>query len=222
MPPSRQPHSPHRIEGFGNRDIDLSYDPRDMEPVTPYTHELKDEYEEAQHQLVELRQREEMVRRQAEELEELAYKEEEFTRGRLEMIEQIEEYLDLLDREAAEARHMAAECQDAQQRFHHHLNTVRNLRPEAWKREERIVELDRALRQIEDAESELTHRLPLLEHVRGQSPRVKSDFGERGDPVGGSAPFQSDFLFWLKAGIAFTLPLMTLLVVISILLFYLK
>lgn len=189
----------------GGHDLDIQFDPKQFEAVTPYSDDLEDEYQAAQDRLKELRQQEEQIRRQAEELEELSRKEELFKEGRAEVTEQLNRYLALLDREATEAQRLAEDCGEAHERLESHLATMQRLRPETWSRSERKSELARALSHIEAAEDEIDNVMPLIESFGGSKKGLLS--GKL--PSMRSTPFSQngDFLYWLKSGFAFSLPL---------------
>ncbi len=201
-------------EDHAGRDIDLQFDPLQFRPVTPYSDDLDDEYQAAQDKLRELRQQEEQIKRQAAELEELTKQEQLFKSGRAEVREELSRCLGILDREAAEARRRAEECAAAHERLESHLASIDALRPEMWSRADRKAELARALSHIEAAEDEIDDILPMVEAV-----------GKKGGLFGGKiAPFplpgagaatagRGDFLYWLKSGFAFSLPLVGFAVV---------
>ncbi|MDF1752468.1 MAG: hypothetical protein P1U89_06830 [Verrucomicrobiales bacterium] len=217
MPPTNQRHSRF---GRRNREINITFDPGDFKPVTPYSDDLKDEYQEAQQTLLELRQKEELIRRKAEHLEEISHKEEDFAHGRSVLINQIEDYLDLLDEEANESERIGRECVSTHQRFLHHLHTIQSLHPEASDRRNLSQELDRALQYIEAAEEDINEAMPLLNHIskgKSSSTPVRKVVHEEDE-----APLPADFSYWLKAGFAFTLPLMMLIVALAIAMFYLN
>ncbi len=199
--------------------IDITFEPGEFRPITPYSEDLMGEYEEAQHALKALRQKEEIIRRKAEQLEEITQKESAFTQSRSEIIDLIKEYLDLLDREATDARHIAAQCTNAQQRFHHHLKTLQNLRPEAADRNDLKLALDQAIRHIQAAKNDVTEAQPLIDHLsRKRGPKASL----REEETDSAMAFPRDFHFWLKAGFAFTLPLMMLIIVFTMATIYLK
>jgi hypothetical protein len=193
--------------------LDLHIDPSQFRPVTPYADDLDDEYQAAQEKLRELRQQEEQIKRQAAELEELTKKEQLFKTGRSEVCDEINRYLSLLEREAAEAQRVVEECGAAQERLGGHLANINALRPEMWSRADRKAELTRALAHIEAAEDEIDSIQPLVEAFGKKGgffmgklasiPRPASIGGERGD-----------FLYWLKSGLAFSLPFVGFAVIV--------
>lgn len=193
----------------GGNDLDIQFDPQQFEAVTPYSDDLNDEYQQAQDQLRHLRQQEEQIRRQAEELEELTRKEEQFKEGRTEVTEQLQKYLAILDREATEAQRLAEDCGAAHEKLESHLNSIQSLRPESWSRADRKAELARALGYIESAEDELDTAASLVDGFGKKSLfKVKAPgFSGPSSSASSENGQSSSFLYWLKSGFAFSLPL---------------
>lgn len=207
MPAVAEIH-PMFFDEDGGNDLEIQFDPKQFEAVTPYTEDLNDEYQQAQDQLRALREQEEQIKRQTAELEELTQKEEQFKTGRAEVSEELSEYLSILDRESAEAQRIAKECAAAHERLESHVSNINALRPETWSRADRKAELARALSYIEAAEDELDTLAPLV-----------NSFGKKGGglfkvkastpkpfPTSPSVP-QGNFTYWMKAGLAFSIPL---------------
>ncbi|MEX2580758.1 MAG: hypothetical protein WD342_16995 [Verrucomicrobiales bacterium] len=194
---------PMFFDDEGGHDLEIQFDPKQFEAVTPYTDDLNDEYQQAQDQLRHLRQQEEQIRRQAAELEEITRKEEEFKEGRLAVCEQLNKHLSSLDREATEAQRIAEDCGAAHERLESHLANINALHPESWSRADRKAELARALGYIESAEEEIENLAPLINSF-GKKKLFKGSPGSNRSPEDSR---QSDFLYWLKSGFAFSLPL---------------
>ncbi len=194
------------------QDLDIHFDPNQFEPVTPYTNDLNEEYEQAQEQLRQLRQQEEQVQQQAEELAELTRREEEFTSGREDVSRKLENYLSHFSREATEAQRIANECIEAQERFESHLNNINMLRPESWSRADRKAELARALGYIDSADNAIENTMPLIEGLGiGKRSGWRALFpsgGTKSSPTDGFRK-DGDFFYWLKSGFAFSLPLIS-------------
>jgi len=70
-------------------------------------------------------------------------------------------------------------------------------------------ELTKAISAVDDARAEYTNNLPRIsaESDGGGSDRVAADLGYQVDYGAGA---EKDFMYWLKAGFAFTLPLLAL------------
>ena len=205
----------------GGRDVDIQFDPNHFEAVTPYSEDLNDEYEQAQEQLRQLRAQEEQIRQQAEELEELSRQEEEFKTGNEDVSHQLENYLKLLDREATDAQRLAEECAEAHERFESHLNNLNMLRPETWSRADRKAELARALGYVEAANNAVENTMPLIESIGGakRSGGIGALFGRGshhsapGITTGDAIRGEATFLYWLKSGFAFSLPLIAFAII---------
>ncbi len=202
---------PMFFDDDGGRDIDIQFDQNQFEAVTPYSEDLNDEYEKAQEQLRKLREQEEQIRQQAEELEELSRQEDEFHAGCEDVTRKLELYVALLDREANEAQKLAEECAQVHEKFESHLANLNMLRPETWNRADRKSELARALNQVDSAEGAIDRHHDLLETV-GATKRsgVGKIFGGGAPKVApASTGFSGNgsFGYWMKSGLAFSLPL---------------
>lgn len=187
----------------GGNDLEIQFDPHHFEPVTPYSADLNDEYQQAQDQLEKLRHQEEQIRRQAEELEELTRKEQEFKQGRADVTEQLHKYLSILDHEATEAQRLAEDCGTAHEKLEGHLVNIQSLTPESWSRADRKAELARALSYIEAAEDEIDSEMPL---INGFGKKGLFQSKSSGSRLPGNV-MQGDFLYWVKSGFAFSLPI---------------
>ncbi len=190
----------------GGNDLEIQFDPKQFEAVTPYTEDLNDEYQHAQDQLRQLRQQEEQIKRQAAELEELTQKEDQFKTGRAEVCEDLTSYLAILERESNEAQRIVEDCAAAQERLDLHLSNINALRPETWSRADRKAELARALSYVEAAEDEIDSVSPLIDGFgkRGGLFKMKASTPKLSQAAGGQS--EQPFSYWVKSGLAFSLP----------------
>ncbi len=186
-------------------DLNIQFDPKQFQAVTPYSDDIDDEYQQAQDQLRALRQQEEQIKRQAAELEELTKKEQQFKTGRIEVCEELARCLSVLDREATEARRVAEDCCNAHERLESHLANINGLRPEMWSRADRKAELARSISYIEAAEDEIDDILPMINGFTKKPGLFKNKPVARG-AVSLPSAVQGDFTYWLKSGFAFSLP----------------
>jgi chromosome segregation ATPase len=184
-------------------DLQIHFDPRDLEPIASYPGNLDDEYRQAQDQLRNLRQQEEQIRRQAAELEELTEREQAFKAGRSEVTKSLNETLAGLAEQGNEAQRLADTCAAAHERIESHLATIASLRPEMWKRADRKNELGRALATIDAAQEELD-RTRKTSHV---SPKKQSILGGVFSNRLPQSHQGADFTYWFRSGFAFSLPL---------------
>ncbi|QQL43848.1 hypothetical protein [Sulfuriroseicoccus oceanibius] len=155
---------------------------------------------EAQEQLLELRHKQKELERHQSELEELRVRQEKFTKGRVEITEKINRCMTRLDRETYQARKRLEQLEHAKKSFNRHLDLIEGLTPEKWSRSQLRDELLKATSALEDAEQD--HDEVIARLALGK-PEDKSATG-----TASSSPLANgSFEAWLKAGFAFTLPL---------------
>jgi len=196
------------------QDLMIQFEDNAFEPSTPYQEDFEDQVHVAQEELATLRQKQEQLERQKTELEELSQKKEAFTAGRVRILAELEGYNSALMNEASDAQRLADECLDTKEIFEHHMRTVQCLRPESWSRTDLRGELARAIGYIDSAEDDIAKVHPLLSSLgaakkksfKSAASRTASSDSSDGQP----------FSYWVKAGLAFTLPLMAFAVIMSI------
>lgn len=170
------------------------------------TEHLDSQVQKAQEQLLSLKRQQEQIERQKRELEELSRRQEQLHAGRAEMVEKFTRALVVLEREGYDAQKRVELLHTIHDTFSAHLQHLEGINPKAWEGLDIHKELAKALSAVDDARAEYTKSLPRI------SPESTT---EGGDPVAVSAGYQldysaapeKDFLYWLKAGFAFTLPL---------------
>src|SRR4029434_4255172 len=170
----------------------------------------------AQEQLLSLKRQQELIERQKRELEELSRRQEQLQAGKTEMVEKFTRALVVVEREAYDAQKRVEQLHAIHDSFNQHLDVLESVNPKAWEGLDINKELSKALSAIDDARTEYTRSLPKI------SPETDA---ER-DPFAPTAGYQldfgpdrsRDFGYWLKMGVAFTLPLMVVLIVAVMLL----
>ncbi len=223
----------HPSEGFDDADHpdniltfeeiepgELDPDPPIGEAIfLPATDEFDEQVAKAQQQLEDLRRQQDEIERQKREIEELRVRQAQFQRGRVEMLENFQHALDVFDRETLEAEQRLEHYSRARESFAHHLDVIANLRPESWQRDDLRTELEHATAKIEEARRDYQRCLSHIDEIGAPPPALhlaRGD-GDAGDantkpvadahPTGEAhAPPQS-FSYWLRSGLAFTLPL---------------
>ena len=171
------------------------------------------ELKHKQESLLKLRQELDRTQREAQELEAQRGKEERFTNGRRDITEKVSRNLARLDRELYNAQKIIEEISVARESFEHHLEALRSIRPESWKRCDLNEELDRAIGAVEDAENEYGKASRRLATVLPEGSQASFLAGSQ--LGGGSLP--QDFKSWAQAGFAFTLPLLAGIAILMIL-----
>jgi chromosome segregation ATPase len=173
---------------------------------------LDSQVQKAQEQLLNLKRQQDQIEKQKRELEELSRRQEELEQGRGEMVEKLTRALVVVERQANEAQKRVEQLRATTEAFTSHLQALESISPKHWAQA--------------DLQRELNHALGMVDHARTEYSQMRSRFaadaaegvtGESGvsvangtyDEMFGNTPDHS-FLYWLKAGLAFTLPLLLL------------
>jgi hypothetical protein len=181
------------------------------------TEALESQVQKAQEALLSLKRQQDQIEKQKRELEELSRRQEQLNLGKTEMVEKFTRAVVVLERETYEARKRVEMLESIHESFTAHMDAMDSINPKAWEGLDINKELNKALSAVDDARAEYTSNLPKI------SPESDNDGS---DPMAISAGYQldyghdapKDFLYWLKAGFAFTLPLIILGIVFLIIL----
>jgi DNA repair exonuclease SbcCD ATPase subunit len=178
---------------------------------------LDNQVQKAQEQLVALKRQQEQIERQKRELEELSRRQEQLGIGRQEMLEKFTRAIVVLERETYEAQKRVELLQGLQESFNSHVSVLEMINPKSWDGLDINKELNKALSAVDDSRAEYAKSIPKI------APESSNESG--GDPVASSAGFQldyggggdpKDFTYWLKAGFAFTLPLIGIAIILIV------
>lgn len=181
------------------------------------TEHLDNQVQRAQEELLSLKRKQEQIERQKRELEELSRRQEQLGAGKSEMLEKFTRAMVVLERETYEAKKRVELLEAIRDSFAQHMDVLEAINPKSWEGLDMNKELTRALSAVDDSRVEYTNNLPRI------SPESDADAS---DPVAVGMGYQAeysaeppkDFLYWLKSGFAFTMPLFAVGVVIIILL----
>lgn len=179
---------------------------------------LDNQVQKAQEQLLALKRQQELIEKQKRELEELSRRQEQLQVGRQEMVEKFTRAIVVLERETYEAQKRVELLQGIHESFSSHVGVLEEINPKAWEGLDINKELNKALSAVDDSRAEYAKSIPKI------TPDTSSEGGA--DPVAATAGFQmdyaagehKDFTYWLKAGFAFTLPLLGLGVILIVVL----
>ncbi len=171
---------------------------------------IDNQVQKAQEQLLNLKRQQEQIERQKRELEELSRRQEELESGRGDMVEKLTRALVVIERQTTEAQKRVEQLRNTAESFGSHLHALESINPKSWPSADLQRELSRALGMVDHARTEYTQ----------QKSRFASEVAEGTEggtgPDGGYADMFGDagdhkFMYWLKAGFAFTLPLLVIL-----------
>ena len=171
----------------------------------------------AQEQILSLKRQQDHIERQKRDLEELGRRQEQLHQGRTEMVEKFTRALVVVDREVYDTQKRVELLQSIRESFAAHAENLEAINPKGWEALEMNKELSKALSAVDDARAEYNRALPKI------TPESDTDTG---DPVAASAGYQidyggaeqKDFMYWLKAGFAFTLPMFSIGIILIIVL----
>jgi hypothetical protein len=168
---------------------------------------LDDQVQKAQEQLIQLKRQQEQIEKQKRELEELSRRQEQFQQGKAEMIDQFTRALVILERQTYDAQKRVEQLRSINESFVQHLGIIEAINPKAWDNTDINKELNRALSAVDDARTEYTRSRAIISAETNED--VLPAATSPSDAAAYNAPAQ-DFLYWLKSGLAFTLPLLIL------------
>jgi len=169
---------------------------------------LDDQVQKAQEQLIQLKRQQEHIEKQKRELEELSRRQEQFQQGKTEMIEHFTRALVVLERQIYDAQKRVEQLRSINDSFIQHLAVLESINPKSWENTDINKELNRALSAVDDARTEYTRsRAVISAEVNEDVLAATSSAAE--NPGYYDAP-SHNFLYWLKSGLAFTLPLLVI------------
>lgn len=170
----------------------------------------------AMQELERLRKRQEELEREKRQLEELQRKQEEYQRGKRELLEKLEKSLVAMEKEQLQAQRMAEILDATRQRFKDMLIQLQGINEEIWSEDKFGEELSKALALMEDLRMEYNKALSRVEAAGGGEVPVSSAGVLLSEPARMPVEDRKSFGYWLKVGMAITLPLIVTMVVLAI------
>jgi hypothetical protein len=176
---------------------------------------LDSQVQKAQEQLLTLKRQQEQIERQKRELEELSLKQEQLQMGRTEMIEKFTRALVFIEREELETQRREETLRNARESFGLHLEYFKSLDLRSIEGADVRDELTRAISALDDARNVYNKTFPRIGGYDGEQNEGGGEMTYASAYSYGNEAAPKDALYWLKAGVAFTLPL----VIVGILIF---
>jgi septal ring factor EnvC (AmiA/AmiB activator) len=176
---------------------------------------LDDQVQKAQEQLIQLKRQQEQIEKQKRELEELSRRQEQFQQGKIEMIEHFTRALVVLERQIYDAQKRVEQLRSINESFVQHLAILEAINPKSWENTDINKELNRALSAVDDARTEYTRSRAVISAEVNEDVLAATQSGAAEAAGYYDAP-PRDFMYWLKSGLAFTLPLLILGIAITI------
>ena len=172
---------------------------------TPSAEELQNQVKRAQSELLQLRDRQNQIEKEKIRLEELTRRQEELEHGRNETADKLARAIILVQRETEEAQRRLEQLNTIQDSFAEHLRILEEIDPKSWSGRDLPKELTRGLGAVDEARSA---------YARSHAKIAPSADLESGLVNDGGSYFSEStdlgFAYWLRNGLAFTLPLLSL------------
>jgi len=163
-----------------------------------------------------LRQRQELLEKEKRELEALARKQDEYEKNKREIIERLEKSIMMLEKEDEQAHKLLEVLSETIARFKTTLAELNEINEEMWSDQDFKAELERALVRVEIAAATYKKAMAKIEAL--SSSKINPDLSLT--PAQHSHQLWSGgnmrFLDWLRAGLAFSLPLMIFLIFVFV------
>ncbi|MDR0994284.1 MAG: hypothetical protein LBN38_06975 [Verrucomicrobiota bacterium] len=195
IPPSRD--LPNRPIG----DLTLS-------PLARHKQEVTDQMVDKAQELGRLRARQEELERERRTLEELRHKQEAFDVGRREMKDRLSESLVRMEKEQLQSERLTQMLEETRRLFRERMADVTALNEEDWEDEDLLDELSQALSVLENIRSDYNKAMARLDAVQPHAAVAASAPALACEDAPARTAQAQSFRYWLKAGLAFTLPLM--------------
>ena len=158
-------------------------------------------------ELDRLRARQEELERERRLLEDLRKKQEAFESGRRELKDRLGESLVRMEKDQLQAERLAQMLGETRRAFRARLEEVDALDAEAWTENNLIDELNKALALLENVRGEYNQGMAKLDAVRPAAGAAARPLAFAEEPAAAASAAQG-FGYWLRSGLAFSLPLM--------------
>lgn len=186
--------------------------------MTRHKQEVTEQMVGKAQELDRLRARQEELEHERNLLEEMRQKQEAFDSGRRELKDRLNESLVWMEKERLQADRLAHLLDETRRTFRERLDDVNGLKEEDWEDAHLLDELNKALVLLENVRTDYNQALGKIDAIRSQAnqdPATMSRMVVDSDRTGVAAGAQG-FGYWLRAGMAFTLPLMLLLALLGV------
>lgn len=190
----------------------------------PLTHlarhkqEVTEQMVDKAQELDRLRLRQEELEQERSMLEEMRQKQETFDRDRRDLKERLASGLLRMEKDQLQAERLIELLDESRRLFHLRQEEVAALNEEQWQDEELLDELNKALDLLENVRSDYNKAMAKIDAIQPAAsppvtPSARGLSFERAPGMTGEMP--QGFRYWLKAGVAFLLPLMAWLTVLA-------
>lgn len=179
--------------------------------------EVTDQMVDKTQELDRLRARQEELERERRTLEEMRKKQEAFDAGRRELKDRLAASLVRMEKDRLQAERLSQLLEETRRLFRERLDEVEALNESEWQDENLLDELNKSLVLLDNVRSDYNKGMAKIEAVHPLAPGGAAAAARPlafEDASGSAASASQGFGYWLRAGLAFTLPLMALLAVL--------
>ncbi len=174
------------------------------------THQVADTAEEIER----LRMRQDELEHEKTSLEELNRKQDEYERSKKNIIENLSRNIILMEKDEVLATRMVELLSASRARFKDMLAEIRDIKEERWGNGDFEEELDKALALIENARMEYSKAIAKVDAESWQKGGGGQAQLSTLEEAGRNALVNKGFFFWLKVGIAVSLPVIVVLMLL--------
>lgn len=168
--------------------------------------ELSTQMVGASRELDDLRRKQDELERRKSALERLAQRQETYEQGRRDMMDRLGRGIVLLEKEAGDAARMVEVIEETTQRFKHTLLELKDLDETKWSDGEYENELNHALAVVENSKRVYRGAEARIKALTWDPDKVSAVANLASEGLGAGTG-RASFGYWMKAGLAFSIPL---------------
>jgi hypothetical protein len=206
-----------------SEEVDLQRPVSDLNLTQMARHrqDLENQVAESAHELDRLRMRQEEVERERRELEDLRKKQVDYERGRRELSDRLHQSLIMMEKEQLRSERMTELLAHTLAEFKDMLGQIEGMDDENWPEDQLRDELTKALLIMDECRMEYNKGVTKIEAALAGS-RASGEQASALMERSGTVPDASrpGFAYWLKAGLAASLPLILTLLTLALAFLY--
>jgi hypothetical protein len=183
--------------------------------MTRQKEQLTNQVADTAEEIERLRMRQDELEHEKTSLEELNRKQDEYERSKKNIIENLSRNLVLMEKDEILANRMVELLSASRARFKEILAEIRDIREELWGDSGFEEELDKALALIESARMEYSKAIAKVDAESWQKGDGQAQLATL-DEAGRHTLVNKGFFFWLKVGVAVSLPLIAVLLLLIV------
>jgi len=198
-------------EGTDSDFVSPSYPGAPSSRMSQQKDRLINQAADATEEIERMRRRQEELELEKARIEELNRKQNEYAKSKTELIDDLSKSLLRMEKDQVQANRMVELLSSTRTRFREMLEDIRDITEESWDDDVFAEELTRSLALVDDSRMEFNRAVAKVdaESWSAGQPSGRSGVTER---LGrGSSLADKGFFFWLKVGMALTLPLILIL-----------